>query len=321
MMDRRAAVAVLLWCLGPAAALPARAQGAGAPGESGLPTRFPPAARLVAIGDLHGDLARTRAALRLAGAIDEADRWIGGELVVVQTGDQLDRGGDEPEILDLFESLREQARAAGGAVHVLNGNHELMNARLDMRYVTVEGYTDFLEAPPPDPAAVTPQQVVDGVAARIRAMRPGGPVALRLAQCNVVAIVGDTVFAHGGVLPHVAEYGLERLNEETRRWLRKEQECPPPLLLPADGPVWSRHYSDEVDAGDCALLEVTLKRLGAQRMVVGHTVQEGGISPACEGKVWRIDVGLAKAYGGPLEVLEIRGGEARVVKPGPPEPR
>ena len=40
-------------------------------------------------------------------------------------------------------------------------------------------------------------------------------------------------------------------------------------------------------------------------MVVGHTVQEKGITSACDGKLWRIDVGLAKGYGGPIEVLEV----------------
>src|SRR5688572_30209254 len=44
------------------------------------PAVRPAPARLVAIGDVHGDLAATRAVLRLAGAIDERDRWIGGEL-------------------------------------------------------------------------------------------------------------------------------------------------------------------------------------------------------------------------------------------------
>ena len=70
------------------------------------PTRFPAAERIVAIGDLHGDLEATRRALRLAGAIDERDTWIGGDLVVVQAGDQLDRGNGEQAIIDLLERLR-----------------------------------------------------------------------------------------------------------------------------------------------------------------------------------------------------------------------
>jgi hypothetical protein len=43
-------------------------------------------------------------------------------------------------------------------------------------------------------------------------------------------------------------------------------------------------------------------------MVVGHTVQDHGITSACDGTLWRIDVGLAKHYGGPIEVLELVSG-------------
>ena len=70
--------------------------------------------RLVAIGDLHGDAAHARRAFRVAGAIDDKDKWIGGKLVVVQTGDQIDRGDDDRVILDLIEDLKRQATAAGG---------------------------------------------------------------------------------------------------------------------------------------------------------------------------------------------------------------
>src|SRR2546426_10315206 len=79
-----------------------------------LPLRVA-AKRAVAIGDLHGDIAGARAALRAAGAIDAADQWLGGDLTVVQLGDILDRGDDEAKIIDLLERLDRDARAAGGA--------------------------------------------------------------------------------------------------------------------------------------------------------------------------------------------------------------
>ena len=79
------------------------------------PMRFPPATRIVAIGDLHGDIDAARRALKLAGAIDDNDHWIGGTLVVVQTGDVLDRGDDEQAILDLLTRLEGEATRAGGA--------------------------------------------------------------------------------------------------------------------------------------------------------------------------------------------------------------
>src|SRR5690606_26904624 len=76
--------------------------------------RFRGAERMVAIGDLHGDSSATKQVLSLAGALGESGDWVGGELVVVQTGDQLDRGDDERGILDLLESLAAQAQDAGG---------------------------------------------------------------------------------------------------------------------------------------------------------------------------------------------------------------
>ena len=41
-----------------------------------------------------------------------------------QMGDILDRGDEEIGILFLLQRLAEGAEAAGGAVYVLNGNHE-----------------------------------------------------------------------------------------------------------------------------------------------------------------------------------------------------
>lgn len=49
-----------------------------------LPTVLPAVPRLVAVGDLHGDLPKARHAFRLAGLIDEQDRWVGGTTTVVQ---------------------------------------------------------------------------------------------------------------------------------------------------------------------------------------------------------------------------------------------
>ena len=278
------------------------------------PLRLPAAPRIVAIGDLHGDLAATRRALRTAGAIDEHDRWIGGKLVVVQTGDVLDRGDDEQEILDLFERLSEEAPRTGGAVYPLNGNHELMNAALDLRYVTPGGYRDFRDAEAIDESDSTLTAYPDSARARIVALRPGGRYARVLADRNVVLIVGDNVFVHGGVLPEHVAYGLERANIESQAWLRGEG-TKPEYLLKKGSLVWARDYSDEVDGDDCARLERVLDSLSAKRMIVGHTVQEPGIRSLCNGRVWCIDAGMSAAYGGRTQVLEIVGDSVRVLQP------
>lgn len=279
--------------------------------------RFPGASRVVAIGDVHGDLAATRRALRLAGAIDDKDDWIGGELVVVQTGDQLDRGDDEPEILDLLEALEQKAQRAGGRLYVLNGNHEVMNVAGDLRYVTEDGFLDYRDV---KPSSVTVARQLETFEEKMRgraaAFLPGGKEALRLAKRNVAIIVGDTVFAHGGVLPGHARYGLGRINAEASAWMRAETRRIPQQL---DGPssvIWTRDYSETpTSERACEALARTLELLRAKRMVVGHTVQDAGISSACGGRVWRVDVGLAKHYGGRTSVLEIRGQEVRPLTP------
>lgn len=47
-------------------------------------TFLPAAARIVAVGDLHGDLMKARQAFLVGGLIDQQDRWCGGNATVVQ---------------------------------------------------------------------------------------------------------------------------------------------------------------------------------------------------------------------------------------------
>jgi len=278
-----------------------------------IPSRYPPAPRIVALGDVHGDLSATRQALRLAGAIDDRDRWIGGELVVVQTGDQLDRGDEEQDVLDLFTRLAEEAAEAGGAFHVLNGNHELMNVALDLRYVTAEGFADFQNAitvGEPDSVLL---EFEEDQWARVTAFRPGGAYAMELARRNTIVIIGDNAFAHGGILPEHVERGVETVNAEIQSWIRGEGPNPEWVHKGCCSPTWTRIYSVDVEDESCETLAGVLEELSAKRLIVGHSVQEEGITSYCDGKVWCIDVGMAEAYGGPVQVLEIVGDSLRVI--------
>jgi len=281
---------------------PASAPAAVAPGcrVEPIPLRLPAPKRLVAIGDLHGDLTGARAALRAAGAIDDRDHWIGGELVVVQTGDVLDRGDDERALLDLIAALEIEAHAAGGAYVQLLGNHELMNGAGDFRYVTPAGFHAFDGAgDAPAPGDAPPE-----TRSRLAALGAGHSYARRLAHHAVIAIVGDTVFSHAGVLPAWAPR-VDEVNQNARCWL-DGQTHGLPVAMADDSPVWTRAYGG--DAVDCAQLGAALAALQVKRMVVGHTVQQHGITSACDGALWRIDVGLSRHYGGPTEVLELATG-------------
>ena len=85
----------------------------------------------------------TRRALRLAGAIGADPHWSAGKLTVVQTGDVIDRGDADREVLDLLERLRGEAARAGGALIALSGNHEIMNVAGDFRYVSAKSAAAF----------------------------------------------------------------------------------------------------------------------------------------------------------------------------------
>jgi len=268
--------------------------------------------RIVAIGDVHGDIEAARKALTAAGVIDAQYHWSGGHTVVVQVGDQLDRGDDEREILDWFEVLADEAHTAGGAFYALIGNHEQMNAQLDFRYVTDGGWTDFADimAAPGDPLL---QDLAPNELGRGAAFRPGGPYATLLAGHNVVMVVDTTLFVHGGILPHHVTYGLDELNLEHQRWLLDAGDLSA-IWGGEDSPLWDRSYSDETTAAECAVLADVLDALSVERIVVAHTVQADGINSVCDGQAVRVDVGMASHYGGVAQALEILGGQLNVLK-------
>jgi len=277
--------------------------------------RLPASARIVAIGDIHGDLNALRAALRLAGAVDSDARWIGKDLTVVQTGDQVDRGDQDREVLDEVAKLEGDAKAAGGALVVLNGNHELMNASFDFRYVSRKGFAGFADFA--ERAGGAALRLPDEQRGRAAAFTPGSAYALMLARHLTVALVGDSLFAHGGVLPAHVDYGLDRINAETQSFLAGKRPLSA-VLSGEDAPVWTRVYgSPEVDDATCQMLGRVLAQVGAKRLIVGHTVQQGSISSACQERLFRIDVGLSAYYGDhPAQVLELTAQGARILKAG-----
>jgi ribosomal protein S18 acetylase RimI-like enzyme/SAM-dependent methyltransferase len=78
--------------------------------------------RHVVIGDIHGELEGLKQILRDAGLIDIQDNWIGGDTVLVQMGDMIDRGPMGIQATEFLRRLQEQ----GVKVVRLMGNHELM---------------------------------------------------------------------------------------------------------------------------------------------------------------------------------------------------
>lgn len=111
-------------------------------GLGGTPAGQAPG-RVLAIGDVHGNLDGLTAVLRATGLIDASSQWTGGPATLVQTGDVLDRGAGVRAVLDLLMALERDAAARGGRVLNALGNHEVMNVIGEIRDATPEIFASF----------------------------------------------------------------------------------------------------------------------------------------------------------------------------------
>jgi len=270
------------------------------------------AARIIAIGDVHGGFNELHHALKISGCADDKGRWTGGDTVVVQMGDFLDRGSDESRSIEMLRDLRVQAKEAGGDVITLLGNHEIMNADLDFSYApdiySFDSWHDKFNM------AEKIQTVLKGKRAQLM-QRGKGKLAMLMSTMPIVVQIGENVFVHGGLTPETISHGIDELNQDVAKWLRKDTDVKPWLLDPVPkggrtvSPLWERVYGMPI-VPETALsnLDGMLDKLDAKRMVVGHTPQKYGISGVetdKEKEVWRIDTNLNDKIMGRVECLEI----------------
>lgn len=278
--------------------------------EDAVPDTFEGVARVVAVGDVHGDVEALKDVLRLAGLIDEKGKWSGGKAHLVQTGDIADRAPHTRDSYELLRRLEGEALAAGGRVHVLLGNHEVMNMLGDLRYVTPEELASYADQSPTPDAPGTPR----GLAGHAVAFGPDGRYGRWLRTRPAVLRIDGTLFMHGGLQPGVPARTLAELN----RWVRQDlfPGNPPGGGTDQLGPLWFRGYAKDPEPQWSEGLDEALRRFGAKRMVMGHTTTaDGRIGVRFGGKTLFIDTGLSTGYGRHLAALEIRGDRLTAIYP------
>lgn len=101
--------------------------------------------RVVSVADFHGDFEGMVDHLQRLGFVKSgvsrssstwSSCWVGGNAILVQTGDILDRGPDGRVMYKFLWALQDDAPRQSGRVVLLPGNHELMVLQGDVRYVT-----------------------------------------------------------------------------------------------------------------------------------------------------------------------------------------
>jgi len=307
--------------------------------------------RIVAIGDLHGDHGAWSAIARAAGLVDGNGHWAAGKTVFVQTGDVVDRGPDSLKIIHDLQRLQHEAVGEGGRVVTLVGNHEAMNMTGDLRYVTAGEYHAFVDQDSERRREAFYSANRETIEATVRkgnaslssksireawirkiplgwvehraSWAPDGEVGRWVSGNDAVALIGDTLFVHGGISPAYANLPSAEINRRVREALMMQSTARNAIINDPLGPLWYRGLvspqlqsqddspdgaaSAQVALGPDEQLDLVLKGYGAKRMVVGHTPILAGISIRHDGRLICIDTGDSRYYGGALSYLEIIG--------------
>jgi len=298
--------------------------------------------KVVAIGDLHGDFDQYLLMLKDNDLIDDKLNWQGGKIHLVQLGDVVDRGPDSLKIMRHLKKIHRQAKKSKGYVHMLLGNHELMNVKGDLRYVHPGEYTALITAKSKkrqlnylnlvfDSEALKNPDLLNYKEERLRSLAkrfPLGFVEHRFIWAkkgeffewarknNAIIKINRTLFTHGGLSPHEAYQPLKKINNEIKRVIKSDKEPSSSVFTGDEGPLWYRGLAFNNAEVELEALKKMLAYYDADSIVIAHTPTPGTVVPRFNGLVVMVDVGIAKHYGKRRANLLIEGDKRFVIHRG-----
>lgn len=258
--------------------------------------QWPMPERLLAVSDLEGNFEAAIRLLRAQGVIDGNLHWRFGTGHLVLLGDMVDRGDNVVPLLWLLYRLEAEARAAGGALHYVLGNHEqyLLQGRPKSAH---EKYYGTVRAAGIDYGELWSTRTELG---RWLRSKP------------VLVQVGDTLFTHGGISPQVLATGLDlaaidALAARCNGVLALAKSAEMKVIFGRNGLVGYRGLAKATEAtpkAGSAHVEALLAKFGARRIAIGHTLAEH-VGMSYGGRVLRTDVAHAD---GTVEGILFSGG-------------
>ncbi len=274
--------------------------------------------RCLVVSDVEGKYDSFLRFLEANGVVDKRGRWSFGKGHLVGLGDMVDRGSQVTETLWLFHRLSREAKAAGGHVHFILGNHEAMVLGNDLRY-THDKYNEV--------ARLLGHSLPELLGANTELGR-------WLRTCNAIERIGPYLFVHAGIAPDVAGEALDidELNARVRRVLgvpkaKLEDKDGKSAVWGRRGPLWYRGYFEKFaerhgPTTKLADIEKILAAAKAKAIVVGHTVVEQ-VTPMYGGRVYAVDLHWTKPEamrallieGDTLGLVDIRGHRATLRVP------
>ena len=244
------------------------------------------------VGDLHGEYEAIVDLLKNNLVIDDHLNWNFGTGHLVFCGDVFDRGSKVTECLWFIYKLEQQAYQAGGKVHFLLGNHEIMTLSGDLRYLHRK-YKTIQEKSGIPYSFLFNENTFFG-----KWMR----------EKNAVVKINNTIYVHGGLHPDLIKRNIsvEKMNALIRTYLNHQDFSEEiSFLINTHGPLWYRGYVQDDKAyrkTTQSEIDKLLVHYNAERIVFAHTTVSD-ILPLYQSKVFAIDVPLSNQKGKALLIV------------------
>lgn len=249
---------------------------------------------IAVITDVHGQYGIFLKQLMANGIIDKSLNWKFGRGHLVYLGDAFDRGDMVTEILWYLFSLEKQAARAGGMVHFILGNHELMILDEDLRYINQK--YNIVEA-------------ITGIT-YYNLYSENSVLGKWLRTRPVIVTINDIIFVHGGISPELVHRNLsiKQINQEfsdsivgRNLWLPGENE--ELIFLAGDkGPLWYRGYFTDTIFTESSLDSI-LMFYDKAHIVVGHSTHKD-IKSLFNNKILGIDAGIMYSQPGVMLIYK-----------------
>ena len=255
--------------------------------------------RVIAVGDLHGDLRAFGAIGRACGVLDERGSWRGNSAHLVLMGDLV--GGPHSRLLlNTVMRLEREAARAGGRVHALLGNHDLLPIAGRFGKLTPRERRDYRKGD----------------------FQGEGRYAQWVLGRPTILKIGRTLYVHAGLDRWALDIDPGEVNAHVRAWIAHLQgHGPRPprdtrwTFDDDDGPMWTRAFKHRgrrpKDAPSKKVIRAVLDRLNAERIVLGHSPTDDGSivleHPHYGDAVVLIDTRISDAGRGRLGALKLEG--------------
>ena len=247
------------------------------------PDNYPLPPKMLIISDIEGNFEGFESILTGARVVDSQLNWTFGNGHLILPGDFFDRGLNVTECLWLIYKLETEAAQAGGKVHFILGNHEVMNMRGDFRYVRKKYLANA------DSLSLDYKNWYSAQSELGRWLR----------SKNCMERIGNYIFVHGGISPQLQATNMNvgEINGHLRLIMDKPFDSTSTyadsLILRKNGPLWYRGIAMSELTSDS--LNGILQHFDAEKVIIGHTVFDE-ITNLYDGRVIAIDLDHAENH-------------------------